>query len=57
MATSSIFSSVKITDSESAKRLVDAIESSRKANPPKVELRYPVTELNEKDIKKLLQEK
>jgi hypothetical protein len=57
MATSSIFDSVKIADKESAVRLVDAIESSRKAKPAKVELRCPVIELDDKDIKSIFKEK
>jgi hypothetical protein len=57
MATSSIFDTVKITDEESAKRLIDAIESSREAKLPKVELRYPVVELDDKGIQSLFKEK
>jgi hypothetical protein len=51
MATSSIFDSVKITDKESAKRLVDAIESSRKSAPVQVPAQYQVAELEDKDIR------
>jgi hypothetical protein len=57
MATSSIFDSIKITDRESAKRLVDAIESSREAKPSRTELRYPVIELDDKGIRELFMEK
>jgi hypothetical protein len=48
---------VKITDKESAVRLVDTIESSRKAKSAKVELRYPVVELDDKGIKSIFKEK
>ena len=51
MATSSIFDSVKISDKQSAERLVDAIESSRKAAPAKVTVNHRVVELDDKAIR------
>jgi nitrogen fixation protein FixH len=53
MATSSIFSNIKIDDEESCRRVVDAMESAVKAKPKKVTLRYPVEEMNDDEIEEL----
>jgi glycine cleavage system H lipoate-binding protein len=57
MATSSIFDSVKITDKESAKRLVGAIESSRKSAPVQEPVQCKVVELDDKGIRELFERK
>ena len=57
MATSSIFDSVKITDGESAKRLIDAIESSKRASGARIELNQRVVELDDQGIKDLFRVK
>jgi len=53
MATSSIFSNIAVDDKKSCERVIDAMENAVKAQPKKVKLSRPVSEMSEDKIKEV----